>query len=694
MEATIESNIDDAEMPIKNCVEIRGARKRYSPELVILNGLNMTVQKGTIYSLLGPSGCGKTILLHCIVGRTTFDSGSIRINVNTRSDIGFMPQTLSLFLDLTIYENLLVFGYFFSMTKEQILSRADKLLSYLELPSGDRIVNNLSGGQQRRVSLAVAFIHDPKILILDEPTVGLDIYLVQCIWDWFTELSCQGKTIIFTTQYNQEALRAHKIGFMRNGVLLTEEQPQALIQRYNCSYLEDAFLALCRKQENEAANSKKKRKVSLQFLGNPRAIKTVFKDDEKKLSAQKLKGVLYKNFLQLKRSYAYIFMVIVLPLESLYSFNAGYGHKPEKLHLAAVNDEIPLEECNPSLYSHCFLEPLESNSILFLSCLYIDLIRNKTYEIDKYENQNEALDSVKKNKAWGMLYFPKNYTSSLIQWTIDANHLTEENFQESSVNVLVDSSDQVSSSFVKTDILVTLRMFLKQLYSNCGLNPKFGDIPIHFQDPLYPSGTEESAFLASVSPAGICVFCFSFAIAAAALGGAAERSEGTMERMLVAGVSLHTFLAGFMIIQIIINTVRGLMLMAVTYLVFDNPQRGNYVTLNWLMFMTGVLGTLWGITLAVIWENVTVVVLAGLSVTFIFTLTTGLLWPMEGQHRILKAITWMFPLTWTVKASEAIAFRNDPFTNAVVLKGFGITGIWICIFFALINFLVKLKADL
>lgn len=80
-------------------------------------------------------------------------------------------------------------------------------------------------------------------------------------------------------------------------------------------------------------------------------------------------------------SFRYIFMVIVLPLESLYSFNAGYGHKPEKLHLAAVNDEIPLEECNPSLYSHCFLEPLESNSILFLSCLYIDLIRNKTYEI-------------------------------------------------------------------------------------------------------------------------------------------------------------------------------------------------------------------------------------------------------------------------------------------------------------------------
>lgn len=80
-------------------------------------------------------------------------------------------------------------------------------------------------------------------------------------------------------------------------------------------------------------------------------------------------------------TFRYIFMVIVLPLESLYSFNAGYGHKPEKLHLAAVNDEIPLEECNPSLYAHCFLEPLESSSKLFLSCLYIDLIRNKTYEI-------------------------------------------------------------------------------------------------------------------------------------------------------------------------------------------------------------------------------------------------------------------------------------------------------------------------
>uniref|UniRef100_A0A182T6V8 ABC transporter domain-containing protein n=1 Tax=Anopheles maculatus TaxID=74869 RepID=A0A182T6V8_9DIPT len=228
----------------QQAVCVRRAHKIYGTKKnpnVILDGLNMTVPKGAIYGLLGASGCGKTTLLSCIVGRRRLNSGEIWVlggRPGSRGSgvpgprIGYMPQEVALYGEFTIRETLIYFGWIYGMTTDQ-------------LPNASRFVKNLSGGQQRRMSLAAALLNEPELLILDEPTVGVDPVLRQSIWDHLVEITKSGNTtVIVTTHYIEETRQAHMIGLMRGGKFLAEESPADLLAQYQAESLEDVFLKL------------------------------------------------------------------------------------------------------------------------------------------------------------------------------------------------------------------------------------------------------------------------------------------------------------------------------------------------------------------------------------------------------------------------------------------------------------------
>lgn len=210
------------------------------------------------YGLLGASGCGKTTLLSCIVGRRRMDAGEIWVlggKPGTKGSgvpgkrVGYMPQEIALYAEFSIKETMMYFGWIFGMQTSEIMERLHFLLNFLDLPSQNRLVKNLSGGQQRRVSFAVALMHDPELLILDEPTVGVDPLLRQSIWNHLVHITKAGqKTVIITTHYIEEARQAHTIGLMRSGRLLAEESPQVLLNMYGCQNLEEVFLKLSREQ--------------------------------------------------------------------------------------------------------------------------------------------------------------------------------------------------------------------------------------------------------------------------------------------------------------------------------------------------------------------------------------------------------------------------------------------------------------
>jgi ABC-type multidrug transport system ATPase subunit len=167
-----------------------------------------------------------------------------------------MPQELALYGDLTMMETMFYFGILHRMSRRRMKDRGDFLLGLLELPSQSRLIRKLSGGQQRRVSFAVAMLQEPPLLILDEPTVGVDPLLRAKIWQHLTELvSSTQTTIILTTHYIEEARQANVVGLMRDGQLLAESDPNALINFYRMRALEDVFLHLCRRQDGQNMTS-------------------------------------------------------------------------------------------------------------------------------------------------------------------------------------------------------------------------------------------------------------------------------------------------------------------------------------------------------------------------------------------------------------------------------------------------------
>lgn len=212
----------------------------------------------SLVGLLGPSGCGKTTLLKVLLGRHTADEGSVAIFGRAPHSpghpvpghwVGYTPQEIALYADLSIAETLRFHASMHQMSGDDFEHRKQTLLHMLDMPDDSKIVRNLSGGQQRRVSLAAALLHAPELLILDEPTVGLDPMLRHRIWEHLRKLATTaGTTIVITTHYIEEAKAADRVGLMRHGRILVEGSPDLLLDHYQLDSLEDVFLQVCRNQ--------------------------------------------------------------------------------------------------------------------------------------------------------------------------------------------------------------------------------------------------------------------------------------------------------------------------------------------------------------------------------------------------------------------------------------------------------------
>lgn len=214
-----------------------------------VDDLDLKVRKGEIYGLLGPNGAGKTTVIKVLAGLLKKTSGTAEVlemeipNKLVSANIGYMPQETAMYLGLTVHQNIEFFGKLFGLEKDHIAKREAELLKFIDLPDWkDELVQNLSGGMKHRVSLACALIHEPDVLFLDEPTVGVDPKLRVNFWNYFTKLKENGTTVIITTHYMDEARRCDRVGFMRQGKLIAEGVPTDLMKEAGTDSLEDAFL--------------------------------------------------------------------------------------------------------------------------------------------------------------------------------------------------------------------------------------------------------------------------------------------------------------------------------------------------------------------------------------------------------------------------------------------------------------------
>ena len=196
-------------------LEIKDLVKKFNG-ITALDEVTFSIEKGDFFGLLGPNGAGKSTLMNCIIGFLKPDNGKILLNsedindltLTFRLNVGYVPQEIALYEEFSAYQNLKIFGGFYELSKTELNKRIAEVLELVQLQDRKNdLVKNFSGGMKRRLNLAVSILHDPELILCDEPTVGVDPQSRNAIFDMLHELNKNGKTILYTTHYIEEAER-------------------------------------------------------------------------------------------------------------------------------------------------------------------------------------------------------------------------------------------------------------------------------------------------------------------------------------------------------------------------------------------------------------------------------------------------------------------------------------------------------
>ncbi|WP_430790292.1 ABC transporter ATP-binding protein [Virgibacillus flavescens] len=236
-------------------IELNNIQHNYNKE-VVLKEINLTIPRGQLFGLLGPSGSGKTTLVKIIIGLLNPTNGTVMVDsskmpsLKQMQNIGYMAQSDALYSELTAKENLEFFASIYGIPKKERKERLAEAAQIVNLTDHlHKPLDKYSGGMKRRMSLAVALIHKPSLLILDEPTVGIDPVLRASIWQDLKKLQAAGTTIVITTHVMDEAEKCDNLALLREGYVIAQGSPDDLKQTSETKTLEDAFLYFGKKVE-------------------------------------------------------------------------------------------------------------------------------------------------------------------------------------------------------------------------------------------------------------------------------------------------------------------------------------------------------------------------------------------------------------------------------------------------------------
>ncbi|MGL4484340.1 MAG: ABC transporter ATP-binding protein [Anaerovoracaceae bacterium] len=229
-------------------IKLSNINKSYEKTQVLFD-VSLEVPFGKVYGLLGPSGCGKTTTVKIAAGILKYNTGEAIVldkkmpNLETMAKIGYMAQSDALYEALTAKENLEFFGAIYGLKKEKLKERIDYVAKLLNLTDElNKKVSSYSGGMKRRLSLCIALLHNPEVLILDEPTVGIDPVLREGIWIELRKLAQAGTTIVVTTHVMDEATKCDVLSMMREGKFIVTGTPNEIMEKAGAKDLEEAFI--------------------------------------------------------------------------------------------------------------------------------------------------------------------------------------------------------------------------------------------------------------------------------------------------------------------------------------------------------------------------------------------------------------------------------------------------------------------
>ncbi|KAG5313893.1 ABCGK protein, partial [Acromyrmex insinuator] len=701
----------------QEAVIVRNAIKHYGKGQLVFNGLNMTVSRGSIYGLLGASGCGKTTLLSCIVGVRYLDSGEIWIlggNPGSKDSgipgprVGYMPQEISLVGEFSVNGTLYYFGRINGLDNEEIETRQKFFSDLLQLPPADRLVKNMSGGQQRRVSFAAALIHRPELLILDEPTVGLDPILrennrkmfklfLRSIWAYLSQITQEeGITVLITTHYVEETKDANKIGLMRCGKLLTESAPQKLLEQFQCSFLEEAFLKLCEIQNNTLNNEVERFKVediSSDVLSQNEYERTKVISEYKEVSKRQIsrlkifRALLTKNGTQYFRYYGGLVFAIIFPIIQIFVFIMAIGNDPKDLKIGIVNDEAGTCSSN---FGHIWNDEITCH-FGNLSCRFLHNFDDSIATQEYYDEVSEANHVVQNGKLSGLLYFSQNFSEALQKRMEEGVFTTDSNLLASQIQVSLDMGDRQIGLFLQMKIFKRFLEVFEDIMKDCKYSPKLIDPPIRFEEPIY--GTTDLNYADYMAPAYMSTLIFFLATTVSTVLIITDRMEGIWDRSVVQGVKTQDILLSHILIQSISIIIHTVMIVLLFFPIWGLECKGSIFTVIILIFFIGFCGLMHGFIISIMCNNHTMANYCSAGSFFPLILTSGCIWPVEGMPKGLRWFSYTLPTTLPSISLRGVIYKGYSIFESQVYIGFLLSIGWILCSFMITIFGVRSKSS-
>ncbi|XP_070493446.1 ABC transporter G family member 20-like isoform X2 [Chironomus tepperi] len=585
-----------------------------------------------------------------------------------------MPQETALVPELTIKETLNYFGNIYQMNQILLNQRFKMICNLLELTDVNKRLEHLSGGEKRRVSFAAALIHDPKIVLLDEPTVGLDSILREKIWTFLIEATrSSDMTVIITTHYIAEAEKSDCCGLMRDGILLAQDSPQNIFSNLEVSNLEEAFYMLClpknlsitqNTQDNDLQSHCSSITVNEKRQTSPNDDNKLisFKKTRKSFCFQTLKALYDKEMQRMRRQPGEIFFIFVLPILQVICFVFAMGQNPKGLKLGIVNYEVTDPNfCTEYLKSTNYEFNSTSCSFEHLSCYFLNELQDESAIKVYYNGFHEAFSDAKARKTYGLITIASNFTDVMSERKNDWQYITEyTNFTDANlIQIYLDEVDFTISHFLHIRLFKAFERFNKKVLRQCDLNDKLEDIPVDI-NTLYRKIEDDNTITMMPSLFSQILLLCGILFSISSIGQC--RIEGIWNRTILAGVTTSEILTVQLFILLIFDVFQVFVYDLSFKVLYDIKILGDELALGVICLLLCVVGTCIGLLISIHTNNFAIVNSAGVVIFFTCGGLCGGFWPIEGQPQVLRYLAVILPTTL-----PTAGIRN------IVAKGFTIT---------------------
>ncbi|XP_074601934.1 uncharacterized protein LOC141855710 [Brevipalpus obovatus] len=668
----------------------------------VLQNVNLTTRASEICAIVGPSGCGKTTLIKLAISLLPLSDGTVKLFGRDAGDpsvgipgpnVGYMPQEDALPSDLRVRDSLYFFGLLNNMSIGEIRKRMGEVLEQVDLiENSGKFIFQLSGGMKRRLSLAIALLHSPQLLILDEPTVGCDPVLRSRIWKVLRQISSENRTsIVITTHYIEECRFADTINFMRDKTFAVQSRPNQILSIAGTSNLDEAFLRICfhREQSQSSSTDDKYRKLldvktnhRHEHQGSPIAEHDYEPIKVSKLSAFSQLRIIFVLILRYLHAFAFDFAAVqlVIFMPTMISLLVHFCLTPRVLGVpVAIIIENQTMYRDQALFDWLAIKPK------CFECLhprhFDEYINHEVIQTIPYDNLDKAMNDLKATKIAGVLYigdqFSEHYISRVtIHWT----ELPEGAARNTKMQFYADASKSYVFRALESYLLDAYRKYWEASKINLGM--KNGSLfPFEFEDPVIGQKKEELNIKSYFTDTGVFVcngFCAGFLIGGLLM--LSELRDKTMKRCLSTGLkTYHLFAAQTITNGMLIGTSLVGTMGMVIYLL-ELPLQISAIPAAMLVILQVLTAVILGQLVAAALLSEIAILIIGVSTSYPILALVGSAFAIEAQPYYIQTFSHFLPLTIPTMGIRSALLRGFSFTKLLIIQSFAVSLFYLLLF--------------